>query len=140
MPRWRPCSRKAPASRAREAGGAFRGISANWLARVERIHLGAVITVNISDQSHATRACPIDAGMTPHLLETNLAVSQRCAGSRCNEPCQLAEPVHSLGTAHARYVWRDEYLLYLREIGSNTYRVVNPEGRIREGANGSVPM
>ena len=29
------------------------------------------------------------------------------------------------------YVTGDDYTLYLREIGNNTYRTVNPDGRIR---------
>ncbi len=30
------------------------------------------------------------------------------------------------------YVNGDDYVLYLREIGANTYRTVNPDGRIRQ--------
>ncbi len=30
------------------------------------------------------------------------------------------------------YVRGDNYLLYLRQIGTNTYRIVNPDGRIRQ--------
>ena len=30
------------------------------------------------------------------------------------------------------YVRDDDYILYLRLIGTNTYRIVNPDGRVRQ--------